>query len=157
MFDFSIDKRMDVRYNHIRTNVPNIYSQMEVFMNTTTYPMTNRELLRHKKQLHKRKIIRRRIAASILSTLLILLFIFSFNSMVHATEELPETTYKYFCYHTVDKGDTLCSLAEEYIDYKYYRNIYEYVLEVKEINQMKDDTIRVGQIIVIPYFSNIYQ
>ena len=85
------------------------------------------------------------------------LFVLSFNSIAQATEELPETTYKYFTYHTVDKGDTLWSLAEEYIDYNFYNNIHDYVSEVKEINHMIDDTIQVGQTVVIPYFSTIYQ
>ena len=126
-------------------------------MNNTAYPMTKRELLSYKRQINHRKVLRRRIAVSILSVFLIILFVLSCNSIAQATEEIPETTYKYFTYHTVDKGDTLWNLAEEYIDYNFYENIQDYVSEVKEINHMKDDTIRVGQTIVIPYFSNIYQ
>lgn len=126
-------------------------------MNTALYPMTKKELLKYKKQLNHKKIIRRRFALGTLSVLLILLFVFSFNNIVQATEEIPETTYKYFTYHTVDKGDTLWTMAEEYIDYEFYNNIHEYVAEVKEINHMSNDTILVGQTIVIPYFSNIYQ
>ena len=126
-------------------------------MNTAVYPMTKRELLAYKKQLNHRKVLRRRFAFGFITILLVLLFVFSFTSIAQATEELPETTYKYFTYHTVDKGDTLWSMAEEYIDYDYYKDIYEYVSEVKEINHMTDDTICLGQTIVIPYFSNIYQ
>ncbi len=126
-------------------------------MNTSVYPTTKRELLAYRKQLHHRKIIRRRIAIGVLSILLLLLFVFSFNFISQANEEIPETTYKYFTYHTVDKGDTLWSMAEDYIDYEFYENIHEYIAEVKEINHLSDDNIRVGQTIVIPYFSNIYQ
>ncbi len=126
-------------------------------MNSSVYPMTKRELLAYKKQLNHRKVMRRRIAFGIISVFLVLLFVFSFNSIAQATEDIPETTYKYFTYHTVDKGDTLWSMAEEYIDYDYYKNIFEYVSEVKEINHMNDDTVRIGQTIVIPYFSNIYK
>ena len=126
-------------------------------MNTSVYPMTKRELLTYRRELNHRKILRRRMALGILSLLLILLFVLSFNSIAQATEELPETTYKYFTYHTVDKGDTLWSLAEEYIDYNFYNSIHDYVSEVKEINHMIDDTIQVGQTVVIPYYSNIYQ
>ncbi len=126
-------------------------------MNNTAYPMTKRELLSYKRQINHRKVLRRRIVVSILSVFLIILFVLSFNSIAQATEEIPETTYKYFTYHTVDKGDTLWNLAEEYIDYNFYENIQDYVSEVKEINHMTDDTIIAGQTIVIPYFSNIYQ
>ncbi|MBR4085262.1 MAG: LysM peptidoglycan-binding domain-containing protein [Lachnospiraceae bacterium] len=126
-------------------------------MNISIYPMTKRELLIYKKQLQHKKILRRRIAICTLSLLLIFLFVLSFNNMVQATEELPETTYKYFTYYTVDKGDTLWSMAEEYIDYEFYDSIHEYVEEVKEINHMCNDIILVGETIVIPYFSNIYQ
>lgn len=126
-------------------------------MNTSVYPMTKRELLSYRRQLNHRKVLRRRIAVGILSVLLVLLFVLSFNSIAQANEEIPETTYKYFTYHTVDKGDTLWSLAEEYIDYTFYKNIQEYVSEVKEINHMTDDNIRIGQTVVIPYFSTIYR
>ncbi len=126
-------------------------------MNTAVYPMTKRELLAYKKQLNHRKIMRRRISFGILSVLLVILFVISFNSIAQARENTPETSYKYFTYYTVDKGDTLWSMAEEYIDYNYYKSINEYVSEVKEINHITDDTIRLGQTIVIPYFSNIYQ
>lgn len=126
-------------------------------MNTSVYPMTKRELLSYKRQLNHRKVLRRRIAIALLSVLLVFLFVLSFNSIALATEELPETSYKYFTYHIVEKGDTLWNLAEEFIDYNYYKNVQDYVSEVKEINHMTDDTIRVGQTVVIPYFSTIYQ
>ena len=126
-------------------------------MNTAVYPMTKRELLAYKKQLNHRKVLRRRFAFGFISILLVLLFVFSFTSIAQATEELPETTYKYFTYHTVDKGDTLWSMAEEYIDYNFYNNLDEYINEVKEINHLSDSTIKAGENLVVPYFSNIYK
>ena len=159
MFDFILTNKclFDIMESS-RTNVPNNYLLMEVFMNASVYPMTKRELLLYRKQLNHKKVLRRRIAVGILSILLVLLFVLSFNSiMAQATEELPETTYKYFTYYTIEKGDTLWKLAEEYIDYNFYKNIQEYVSEVKEINHMTDDSIRAGHTLVIPYFSTIYQ
>lgn len=124
-------------------------------MNTaSTLRLTDRELRRYKRYLQHKKIMRRRVAISILSILLILLFVFSFSSISQAGENIPETTYKYFTYHTVDKGDTLWSMAEEHIDYSFYDSIQDYVSEVKEINHLTDDTILIGQTIVIPYFSD---
>ncbi len=127
-------------------------------MSTSTYTMTNRELLRYKKHLRHRRIVRRRLAVAFISLFLIILFVLSVNCLnTQATEELPETTYKYFKYHTVAHGDSLWSMAEEHIDYEFYSSLDDYVDEVKEINHLSDDCIKVGQSLVIPYFSNVYK
>lgn len=160
MFDFCIDKRIYVRYNNINKNIcsEQLFALTEDIMNTATYTMTNRDLLRFKKYLNHKKILRRRFALAILGIFLVLLFVFSLNCLnTEASEELPETTYKYFTYHTVAPGDSLWSMAEEYIDYNFYNNLDEYINEVKEINHLSDSTIKAGENLVVPYFSNIYK
>lgn len=91
---------------------------------------------------------------TVLATLFVLIIMFFMNSMkTEATEQIPETTYKYFTYHQIEKGDSLHDLAKEYISYEFYDNLQDYIDEVKEINHLKDDMIITGQMLVIPYFS----
>lgn len=120
-------------------------------------PMTKRELLQLKKAIHKRQIIRRRIALVIFSIFLIITFTLSLNGLsALATEEVTETSYKYFTPYVIQKDDTLWSIAEQYIDYDYYNSIQDYISEVRSINHIYDDMIISGKTIVIPYYSNMY-
>lgn len=119
-----------------------------------TYYNTNRSIESKKRRLHRQAVIRTKIIITVLSTLSALAIMFSINSLkTEATEQIPETTYKYFTYHQIEKGDTLHDLAKEYISYEFYDNLQEYIEEVREINHLKDDVIISGQMLVIPYFS----
>ena len=60
----------------------------------------------------------------------------------------------YFKSFEIGNDDTLWSIAKEHIDYSYYDDLNEYIDEVVSINHLKDNTIRYGQSIIIPYFSN---
>ena len=153
MFDLCIDKRKYVRYNtNIQTNVPNISSDMEV--NMSKYSYTTRSIINRNRRLKRLAMIRSRILFTIVITLLVLVLMFLFNSLrTEATEQIPKTTYKYFTYHQIEKGDTLHDLAKEYVSYEFYDNLQEYIEEVKEINHLTDDVIITGQLLVIPYFS----
>lgn len=118
------------------------------------YYYTNRSIANKNRRLQHLAMIRTRIMMTVLATLFVLIIMFFMNSIkTEATEQIPETTYKYFTYHQIDKGDTLHDLAKEYISYEFYDNLQDYIDEVKEINHLKDDVIIAGQMLVIPYFS----
>ena len=150
MFDFCIDKRKYVRYNtNIQTNVPNNHSNAEVNMNNNTY--TQRTIANRRRKAHREMMIR--IKITVAATLVLLIGMFLFNTLrTEATEQIPETTYKYFTYHQIEKGDTLHDLAKEYISYEFYDDLQEYIEEVKEINHMENDLIIAGNMLVLPYF-----
>lgn len=119
-------------------------------MNTNYY--TSRTIMNRRRKAQRQLMIR--IKLTLLATFLILLGVFLFNSIKsEATAQIPETTYKYFTYHQIEKGDTLHDLAKEYISYEFYDNIQDYIKEVKEINHLEDDMIIAGNMLVIPYFS----
>lgn len=120
----------------------------------SNYSYTTRSIINRNRRLKRLAMIRSRILFTIVITLLVLVIMFLFNSLrTEATEQIPETTYKYFTYHQIEKGDTLHDLAKEYISYEFYDNLQEYIEEVREINHLKDDVIISGQMLVIPYFS----
>lgn len=146
-----LDKRKYVRYNaNIQTNVLNNHSYLEVIMNNNIY--TNRTIANRRRKAHREMMIR--IKITVAATFLLLIGIFLLNTLrTEAIEQIPETTYKYFTYHEIEKGDTLHDLAKEYISYEFYDNIQEYIEEVKEINHMENDLIIAGNMLVLPYFS----
>ena len=65
--------------------------------------------------------------------------------------------FKYYTSVTVEAGETLWSLADEYIDYDYYKDKNKYISEVRTINHLDDDyTIIAGQTLIVPYYSEEY-
>ena len=65
--------------------------------------------------------------------------------------------FKYYTRVTVEVGETLWSLADEYIDYDHYKDKNKYIYEVQSINHLDDDcTITAGQTLIVPYYSEEY-
>ena len=58
---------------------------------------------------------------------------------------------KYFTCITVEKGDSLWSIAEEYMTEE-YDSTQEYVSEVMQINNLKNSTIVIGTSLIVPYY-----
>lgn len=52
----------------------------------------------------------------------------------------------------IEKGDTLWSIANEYIT-EDYKDINSYINEIKKSNGLIDDTIHEGKYLIIPYYS----
>jgi hypothetical protein len=61
---------------------------------------------------------------------------------------------KYFTNVTVEEGDTLWELASEYMDEEHYDSIYEYMDELKHMNNMTSDDIYAGQNMVVTYYKS---
>lgn len=61
--------------------------------------------------------------------------------------------YKYYTSITVEDGDTLWTLADQYIDYNHYKDKEVYLAEVMTMNRLKDDGIYSGQTLIMPYYS----
>lgn len=126
-------------------------------MSTLAYPVTKREILHYRKRMRRQRELRKRVVLAVLTLFLALVLGLSYNVIVsQANDDMSDVSYKYFTYHEVSKGDTLWSIAESNINYEFYDSIQDYVDEVTEINHLKDETIKVGQSIVIPYFSSMY-
>lgn len=69
---------------------------------------------------------------------------------VHA-EEGDSSWQKYYKSIEIYSGDTLWSIAEEYMTDN-YKSANEYIEEVKYMNNLKTDHITAGKCIVIPYY-----
>lgn len=63
--------------------------------------------------------------------------------------------FKYYTSITVQNGETLWGIADDYIDYSQYKNKNAYISEVMSINQLDDASdIISGQKLTVPYYSS---
>ena len=76
--------------------------------------------------------------------------------LVLADSNDTSSRYKYYTSVCVESGDSLWSIAEEYITVD-YENIYEYIEEVKEMNHLHSDFLKSGTRLCIPYYSSDYK
>lgn len=60
----------------------------------------------------------------------------------------------YFTNITVDEGDTLWSIAQANIDYDYYDSIYDYMEQLKDINNLTTDDINAGDNMIVIYYAD---
>ena len=117
---------------------------------------TYRELRILENRKRRLRIVRRQ---RILLALIVALLIFSTTFLVtgiilRAQDSAP--SYKYYTSISVKSGDTLGSIAQRYIS-KEYRDIDEYVNEVRSINHIDDSSIYAGEKIIVPYYSPEYK
>lgn len=74
------------------------------------------------------------------------------------TSDDPEKVYyKYYTQIEIQKGDSLWSLAGEYMEHGPYESRKDYMEEVAEINQLSSTTIYEGQALIVPYYEDVYK
>ena len=64
----------------------------------------------------------------------------------------PSDTY--FTNITVDEGDTLWSIAQANIDYNYCDSIYDYMEQLKDINNLTTYDIHAGDSMIVVYYAD---
>lgn len=71
----------------------------------------------------------------------------------YSTKDAIATETKLYKMYTIEQGDSLWSIAEEYVDYDHYDDIRDYVDEVISINDLNNkNSITAGCNLVIPYY-----
>lgn len=73
--------------------------------------------------------------------------------LTRAEEPTHEPAYKYYANIEIQRGDTLWSIADEYMDSVHYIDRKEYLDELMTLNHMSDDHLISGQKILVPYYS----
>jgi len=112
------------------------------------------DLRRIRNKRRRQRQVQKNITLLVVTLLLVITFTIVFGS-IFANAESQETgrKFKYYASIEVKYGESLWSIAEQYIDKGYYKTISDYIDEVIQINHLTDDHIRAGQYIVIPYFT----
>lgn len=74
----------------------------------------------------------------------------SFLSSAHSNREEKPVNFKYYKSVTIEQGDTLWAIAEEYITDD-YDSIEEYISAIKKLNNLHGNTIKAGDKIMVAY------
>lgn len=74
-------------------------------------------------------------------------------SRSNASDE--DVLYKYYTSVEVQQGDTLWTIADQYMQEDGDRS--DYIQELKEINQLQDDIIHAGDFLTVAYYSNEFK
>ena len=111
---------------------------------------------RANESLTKREAVVRR-QKSILALVVLALVIFGIllgtgmNALASSDKDIASYN-KYYVSIRVESGDTLWTIADEYID-GFNIEKDDYIKEVCEINEISKDDIHAGDYIVVPYYS----
>ena len=134
--------------NNMRENY--IYNELNVWKSRVPSGKTSGK--NHK----SRRAVRRSTTLGFL-TLCFLIICFLTIGVLHSSAEAEqEHKFKYYTSVVIEEGDTLWSIADQYMDRSVQGKI-AYIDEVKSINHIHDgDRITAGQMIIVPYYSTEY-
>ena len=101
---------------------------------------------------YKRTVqLKRRITLFVLTLLLVLATALGlFKTDAKAADKNEITLYKYYKCIEISKGDSLWDFAEKYAPDD---NVDKYISEVRHINNLTSDDIKVGYNLIVPYYS----
>lgn len=117
------------------------------------YQISERRIRNNK--LKRKRQLQNNIMKFVLTIILIsCLSVCLFSFKTKAQSDDAEISYKYYKSVSVSAGDTLWDYAVKYADEAFYDSYETYITEVMNINALSDDSIKSGQSIIIPYYSN---
>lgn len=101
----------------------------------------------------RRRTLKYNIRILLMSFFIIMCLSISLGSIwVNAKSKDEEIVSKYYTSILIHKGDSLWTIADEYMS-EQYKSQKDYIKEVKSINNLSGDSIHAGQYLVIPYYS----
>lgn len=102
----------------------------------------------------REKTVKAQKRAIFISLVMIVSLIILLGSSIHALANSSDNrpVNKYYTSITVENGDTLWDIADEYISgYDIDKN--DYIAEVSVLNNLSEDEIHAGQSIVVAYYT----
>ena len=117
--------------------------------------MSDKELRNYRRVIRLRIERRRKVRAFSLTVIatfcMIMIGVASYGSL----KSNANSGFKYYTSITVGAGESLWDIADEYIDYDFYKNKNSYIAEVQSINHLNEKgTIVAGQTLIVPYYSS---
>ena len=135
--------------------------QIMDFMQQETYTVipparsfnNNRRAAQRRRQVMRMKRLIRNSFFTLCAVILLAVSINAISAQATTKEESLTHTYKYYKSVEISKGDSLWTIAEAYTDGS-AEAIQDCVKEMRSINSLKNDTIKAGDRIIVPYYSN---
>lgn len=120
--------------------------------------MTVQERKARANKKRKRQVAKRNMFILLTTVLVITIGSIVFGSIFSSAknDDSDVAQYKYYKSITIEKGDSLWSIANEYITDD-YEDTKEYVKELKELNNLTSDTIHEGQHLLVAYYDTEYR
>lgn len=107
----------------------------------------------------KQQLISERLMIGIFLLCIILFSVFLSSSIISSGKNRTfdeVNTFKYYTSIEIEPGDTLWTIAKQYISPE-YNSIIDYIDEVKLLNNMGEDHIYSGQHLMVPYYTNEFR
>jgi LysM repeat protein len=102
----------------------------------------------------RKRQLQKRVTLGLVTAVLVIAFSILYGSLYVNAEGIESArSQKYYTSIEVQYGETLWAVAERYIDYAYYADIGAYIKEVKRINHLRNDEIKAGCYLVVPYYA----
>lgn len=106
-------------------------------------------------RIRRQKELRKNFLLTIMTICLVITFSLSMSSFLsNAKDDSNPTYYKYYKSITIESGDTLWSIAQDYMDDEHYDSVNDYIKEVKQINVLNGDDITYGEHLIVPYYAS---
>lgn len=104
-------------------------------------------------RLRRQRERRKNILLFIMTVCLVFSLSFSIHSFLsNAQSGDKKTECKYYASVSVERGDTLWSIAEEYMG-THYDCVEDYIREICQINALQDEQhIKAGTYLIVPYY-----
>lgn len=116
--------------------------------------LSDRELRHYGRVLRLRRERRRKAAAAFLTVFAAICMIMFCAISYGTIKSTASGGFKYYTQVTVEAGENLWDIAEEYIDYDFYKDKNSYIAEVRSINHLDaDGNVAAGQSLILPYYS----
>lgn len=116
--------------------------------------MSDRELRHYGRVLRLRRERRKKAVTAFLAAFATVCMIMVCAISYDTIKSKASGGFKYYTQVTVEAGENLWDIAEEYIDYNFYEDKSSYIAEVRSINHLDSDgNITAGQNLILPYYS----
>lgn len=124
-------------------------------MNTHKYNKTNRRNNYNNSNAHaayRKRTNNKPVVVLFLTFVISFLFILGMQFVdVNANKAASTTMRRQYINIEIEPGDTLSSIASEYMSAG-YSNLNDYIDDIKKVNSMKESTIYSGQSLIIPTY-----
>ena len=119
--------------------------------------MSKQEIRYRAEKRRARALAKRRMILLLMTVLLITVGAMVFGSCFSlAKDNSTESAYKYYTSITIQEGDSLWSIAEEYRT-EHYESTQEYIDELVVLNNLTSETIHAGQHLMVVYFDSEFK